>query len=75
MLVRLANSDGLKTASGIQVTLPATNQDIAAQIGTVRELVSRNLSRFQSEGFIRIEGRQVVISDVRKLEAELNEAG
>jgi CRP/FNR family transcriptional regulator, cyclic AMP receptor protein len=74
MLIRLVNSEGLKTAAGIQVTLPATNQDIASQIGTVRELVSRNLSRFQAEGFIRIDGRQVVISDVRKLEAELNDA-
>jgi CRP/FNR family transcriptional regulator len=74
MLIRLANSEGLKTPGGTQVSLPATNQDIAAQIGTVRELVSRNLSRFQAEGFIRIDGRTVMISDIRKLEAELNDA-
>ena len=74
MLIRLANAEGLKTPAGTQVTLPATNQDIAAQIGTVRELVSRNMSRFQAEGFIRIDGRTVVISDIRKLEAELNDA-
>jgi CRP/FNR family transcriptional regulator, cyclic AMP receptor protein len=75
LLIRLANSEGTRTPEGIQVTLPATNQDIGAQIGTVRELVSRNLSRFQAEGFIRIDGRTVVISNLRKLEAELNEAG
>jgi CRP/FNR family transcriptional regulator, cyclic AMP receptor protein len=74
LLVRLANSEGKKTAGGIEITLPATNQDIAAQIGTVRELVSRNMSRFQSEGFIRIEGRTVLITQMMNLEKELEGA-
>ena len=73
LLVRLAHSQGTRTPAGIEVTLPPTNQDIAAEIGTVRELVSRNLSRFQSEGLLRTDGRTVTIPDVRKLEAELNE--
>jgi len=75
LLVRIANSDGKKTSAGIEITLPATNQDIAAQIGTVRELVSRNMSRFQSEGFLRVEGRQVIILNLAKLQAELEDAG
>lgn len=74
LLIRLANSDGRKISGGIEVTLPATNQDIAAQIGTVRELVSRNMSRFQSEGFLRIEGRNVVITNLAGLERELEAA-
>jgi hypothetical protein len=49
LLLRMARSDGSKTPAGTEIVLTATNQDIAAQIGTVRELVSRNLSRFQSE--------------------------
>jgi CRP/FNR family transcriptional regulator len=57
------------------VTLPASNQELAAQIGTVRELVSRNLSRFQSEGLIRLEGRKVVLLDEEGLKQELNRAG
>ncbi len=71
-LLRLARSDGRGVDGGIEVTLPASNQELAAQIGTVRELVSRNLSRFQSEGFIRIEGRAVVLVDVKGLEAQLH---
>jgi CRP/FNR family cyclic AMP-dependent transcriptional regulator len=71
-LLRLARSGGRSVDGGIEVTLPASNQELAAQIGTVRELVSRNLSRFQSEGFIRIEGRAVVLVDVKGLEAQLN---
>ncbi len=73
LLLRLAHAEGKKTADGIEFTLPATNQELAAQIGTVRELVSRNMSRFQSEGLLRIEGRTIVIPDVKKLSAELAE--
>jgi CRP/FNR family cyclic AMP-dependent transcriptional regulator len=71
-LVRLARHEGARVNGGIEVTLPASNQELAAQIGTVRELVSRNLSRFQAEKLIRMDGRQVVIVDLKGLEAELD---
>lgn len=74
-LVRLAKHEGTKTADGIEVTLPASNQELASQIGTVRELVSRNLSRFQSEKFIQMDGRRLVIADLKGLEAELEDSG
>jgi DNA-binding transcriptional regulator LsrR (DeoR family) len=54
--------------------LPANNQELASQIGTVRELVSRNLSRFQAEGMLKIEGRSVFVTDLKALEAELQSA-
>jgi len=73
-LLRLAQKEGRKTADGLEVTLPVSNQELASQIGTVRELVSRNLSRLQAEGSVRIEGRKVTIRDTRVLEAELREA-
>jgi len=72
-LVRLAKREGTRTADGIELTLPASNQELASQIGTVRELVSRNLSRFQSEKLIQMDGRRVVISNLKALEAELDE--
>ena len=71
-LVRLAQREGSRLAGGIEITLPASNQELAAQIGTVRELVSRNLSRFQAEKLIRMDGRQIVIPDLKALEAELD---
>ena len=71
LLVRLAKSEGRREDGAIIITLPANNNELAAQIGTVRELVSRNLSRFQSEGLIAIDGRTVTVPDFRKLEAEL----
>jgi len=71
-LWRLAQTEGKHTAHGIEVTLPISNQELAAQIGTVRELVSRNLSRLQSEGMLRIDGRNVTITDLQALQAELH---
>ncbi len=72
LLLRMARSEGRKTPAGIEIVLTATNQEIAAQIGTVRELVSRNLGRFQSEGLIRVEGRTVLIPRPDRLEQELD---
>ena len=70
LLLRLARN-GKRTTEGVEITLPASNQELASQIGTVRELVSRNLSRFQSEGLVKIDGRSVIIHDLKALEAEL----
>jgi CRP/FNR family transcriptional regulator len=72
-LVRLAQREGTRVAEGIEITLPASNQELASQIGTVRELVSRNLSRFQSEKLIQMDGRRIVITDLKALESELKE--
>ena len=72
MLVRLAKSAGQKESGGIMITLPANNNELAAQIGTVRELVSRNLSRLQSENFIQMDGRTIIIVDLPKLEGTRN---
>ena len=48
MLLRLANTSGKRTSRGLEFVLPATNQELGAELGTVRELVSRNLSRLRS---------------------------
>jgi len=69
-LLRLAQKEGTRSAAGIEITLPASNQELASHIGTVRELVSRNLSRLQVEGMRQIDGRTVTISNLKALEAE-----
>lgn len=74
-LLRLAQSEGKPTAAGLEVVLPAGHQELASQIGTVRELVSRNLSRLQAEGVLKVEGRRVVIRDLEALRAEIESAG
>jgi len=72
-LVRLARREGTRTGEGIEITLTGSNQELASQIGTVRELVSRNLSRFQSEKLIQMDGRRIVIPNLKALEAQLED--
>lgn len=62
-LLKLAESDGKKTIRGIEFQLPATHQELANQLGTVRELVSRNLMRLQAEGLLEVDARQIVVKD------------
>jgi len=72
-LIRLAKQEGAVLRDGkIVIALPENNQEVASQIGTVRELVSRNLSRFQSEGLIEIDGRNLTINNLKALESEID---
>lgn len=73
LLLRLAEDTGKTTERGTVFVLPSTNQELAAQIGTVRELVSRNLGRLQSLGIIRLKGRSVTVRDLKALQAEVED--
>jgi CRP-like cAMP-binding protein len=72
LLVRTAKANGRAIGDSVVLPIPANNTELAAQIGTVRELVSRNLSRLQSEGLIQIDDRTLTIPSFTRLEAELN---
>ena len=65
-----AQADAASQPAALRVPLHITHQEIAARIGTVRELVSRNLSRLEAEGIIRLDGRAFVIQDWQRLEQE-----
>lgn len=67
-LLSEARLRGRRGAASVKVTLGLTNQQIAARIGSVREVVSRALSRLQQNGLIVVEGRRVIISDEQALE-------
>ena len=71
-LLKLAQSEGRKTARGIEFQLPASHQELANQLGTVRELISRNLMRLQAEGLLDVDARQIVVKDVKGLSALLD---
>jgi len=74
-LLKLAQSEGKKTERGIEFQLPATHQELASQLGTVRELISRNLMRLQAEGLLDVDARHIVVRDVKGLAAQLESAG
>jgi len=75
LLVRLGKTNGARHGDSVRLTLPANNTELAAQIGTVRELVSRNLSRLQSEGLIQMDNRELEIPSLARLQAELEDSG
>jgi CRP/FNR family transcriptional regulator len=70
-LLREAQTHGRPVGNGTIFELNATHQELAAHIGTVRELVSRNMARLQAQGFIHAHGREITILDPAGLEAEL----
>ena len=71
LLVKIAQNEGKKTERGIEVHLPATHQELANQLGTVRELISRNLMRLQAESLLEVDARLIVVRDLRGLIALL----
>jgi CRP-like cAMP-binding protein len=70
-LLRQASTEGHPGERGIVFSLNTSHQELAAQIGTVRELVSRNLARLQAQSFIEMNGREITILDRAGLEADL----
>jgi len=70
-LLKLSESEGKETVRGIEFQLPASHQELANQLGTVRELVSRNLMRLQAEGLLEVDARQIVVKDLGGLKALL----
>jgi len=52
-----------------------THQELASRLGTVREVVSRNLARFRAEGLVQIQGHQMRIVDRESLEREAEAQG
>ncbi len=59
-----------EAARSDQFEMPTTHQELALHLGTVREVVSRNLSRFQTEGLIRISRREIALLNKAGLLAE-----
>lgn len=44
-----------------------TKTEIASRLGTVREVISRTLSMFQSKGLIKLRGKTILITDKSRL--------
>ena len=69
LLLDEARSRGKHIEGGIVFELTLTNQQIAARIGTVREVVSRALSRLQQNELIVVSGRVITVPDEETLRA------
>lgn len=71
LLLRLALQDG-KTISDhdVKLTLGLSYREVARQIGTVPELVSRSVGALQASGLIHIRNKTITIFDPKSLKAE-----
>jgi CRP/FNR family transcriptional regulator len=75
LLVKLAKTAGRKTAEGVAFDLPDSHQEMAHRMGTVRELISRNLTRLAAEGLIRVDGKHIVVREMAGLEEAAGDEG
>jgi CRP-like cAMP-binding protein len=67
LLCEEASDHSRRIGSSRTFELALTHQQIAARIGSVREVVSRALSRLQQSGLIQMEGRRITIPDENAL--------
>ncbi len=72
-LLAEARAHGERAGAQLSVRLEQTNQQIAARIGSVREVVSRALARLQHDGLIKYEGRRLIVPDESALAAFADE--
>lgn len=56
-----AEKRGKKTEKGMMINLGMTHEEIAAHLGTVREVITRSLSKLQKEGSLKIEDGKIIV--------------
>lgn len=68
-LYQTARVEGTHSGGTIVVQREVTVQDLATIVGSVREVVTRYLKEFESQGILSISRREFVIHDMGSLEA------
>ena len=58
---------------GCAVRLPVKKSELAAQLGTIAETLSRNLKHLQQDGLIEVKGAEIRVIDCPGLRAELGD--
>lgn len=66
-LMDLADRFGRPTDEGVHVPHDLTQEELAQLVGASRETVNKSLADFVSRGWIRLEGRAVVLLDVDRV--------
>lgn len=59
-----AEMKGIQTANGVRIKQKLTHNQLAARIGTVREVVTRAFLRLQNQGLIEVSGKEIFIPNV-----------
>ena len=67
VLLQEATARGVATPLGVHFDLKLTHNQLAARIGTVREVVTRAITKLQSQGLVELDGRRVTIPNMESL--------
>jgi CRP/FNR family cyclic AMP-dependent transcriptional regulator len=70
-LLDLARKEGEKSENGIVVKDRPTHQQLAGMVGTSRETVSRVMSELQRQGYLRTQGKRLILTGSAALEESL----
>jgi len=66
-LLQLAQSFGSRDGGVLHVTHDLTQEELAQLIGASREMVNKTLADFASRGWLRLDGKGVIIVDPERL--------
>ena len=66
-LLQLANRFGMQEGGALRVNHDLTQEEIAQLVGASRETVNKALATFAHRGWIRLEGKSVLIVDTEHL--------
>ena len=66
-LVELVDRFGESTESGIMITLPLTQDELASWVGASREAVTKALRTLRASGYVRTQRRMITVVDIEGL--------
>lgn len=69
-LVVLAEKFGVQTPNGISLNLKLTRNEFAQLASTINESLSRHLTEFKTEGLIDLNGKEIIVKDIKGLMAK-----
>lgn len=73
-LLELAEKYGQRTPEGVLLGIKLSHQDLAGVIGSTRETVTVLLGELQREGRLSVKRRQVIVKDLARLAASIDES-
>jgi CRP/FNR family transcriptional regulator, cyclic AMP receptor protein len=71
-ILRLSDEYGVSKVTGIYINIILTHQQMADMAGTVRETVTKTLLELQDEGVIKMERKNILITDLATLRAKVS---
>lgn len=70
LLLQEARQSSRRLEDGVSFSLPLSHAQLAARLGTVREVVTRTLQKLVHQGIIEIHGHRIVVRDMEALRAQ-----